>query len=102
MIRILIIIIKTKQINILLLAIEIYNSALPPTKKLSFWCTCQETNLAEQQTIKKLNMEFQTADLPGGLARKLRTRLIKLPKLFSNSLLLFACKSDHVNSVSDT
>jgi hypothetical protein len=47
-------------------------------------------------------MEFQKADLPGGLARKLRTRLIKLPKLFSSSLLSFACKSDHVNSVSDT
>uniref|UniRef100_A0A2P2M8T4 Methionyl-tRNA synthetase family protein n=1 Tax=Rhizophora mucronata TaxID=61149 RepID=A0A2P2M8T4_RHIMU len=38
---------------------------------------------------------------PGGLARKVKTRLTKLPKLLSNSLFSFACKLAHVNSVSD-
>lgn len=41
-------------------------------------------------------------DQPAGLAIKLKTRLIKLPKLFNNSLFNLACKSDHVNNVSDT
>lgn len=30
-----------------------------------------------------------------------KTRLTKFPKLFSNSVFNFACKSFHVNSVSD-
>ncbi|XP_040374999.1 uncharacterized protein LOC121052937 [Rosa chinensis] len=40
--------------------------------------------------------------LPEGLATKLKTRLMKLPKLPTNSLLSFACKSAQVNNVSDT
>lgn len=40
--------------------------------------------------------------LPDGLAMKLKTLLIKFPKLFSNSVFNFACKSSHVNNVSDT
>uniref|UniRef100_A0A0A8Z1S6 Uncharacterized protein n=1 Tax=Arundo donax TaxID=35708 RepID=A0A0A8Z1S6_ARUDO len=38
---------------------------------------------------------------PSGFAMKLSTRLMKLPKLFSNSLLSLACKSVQVNKVSD-
>lgn len=49
-----------------------------------------------------LHQYKESADPPGGFAMKLKTRLIKFPRLFSNSLLSFACKSAHVNSVSDT
>jgi hypothetical protein len=38
---------------------------------------------------------------PSGFAMKLRTRLMKFPKIFTNSLLSLACKSAQVNCVSD-
>lgn len=45
---------------------------------------------------------IRVTDIPGGFAIKLKTRLIKLPKLFSSSVFSFACKSVHVNCVSET
>ena len=36
-----------------------------------------------------------------GFEIKLKTRLMKLPKLLSNSRFNFACISGHVNNVSD-
>lgn len=48
-----------------------------------------------------MKVHFQK-QLPGSLAIKLKTLLMKLPKLLSNSLFSFACKSAHVNNVSDT
>lgn len=55
--------------------------------------------LISRDCKRKITKEFNQ---PAGLAIKLKTRLMKFPKLFSNSLFNFACKSGHVNNVSDT
>lgn len=74
------------------------------TSNIFNWiCQSEKSSIATTHKENQyLNPERINQPEGSGFAIKLRTRLTKFPRLFSNSPVSFACKSPHVNNVSDT